>query len=799
MDRKLRKASYQKGYSLLNKTPTAAATANNINAMQSDNLMQNSYVIPTNTNTTSMSPVILPPIPANLAKDAAGLNQYQTPQPYRSTRQRTNNNNNTTTTTMQQNANYSATVTQQQLQSTNVQNNHIINNNNNNNSIAMNNQTLMSAKAADCIASPMEQLAAVHAKATSSRNKNEEAINDLKTRIPEIENIFDIHSRIGNGTFSTVLLGTLKKQRDVPEHLKRKFAIKHHIPTSHPDRIMKELQCMAKIGGTDNVVGINCCIRCNESVAFIMPYLPHDRFHDFYNKMDVAEVQFYMKNLLIALRHVHRFNVIHRDVKPSNFLYNRRKRQFLLVDFGLAQQVTVSNNNNNNNLTTKLESVALPAPNTNATAALGVGEGKRIREHDDINLKKSQEVAVAVTGAGEVVSGTAKRLRCTLTPQEQQTAAAVSMGPTTRAANAAFNTGTLSHTPFKMPLKQINEIPNTPPIGSKGVAGSNASLHERKSAGGAAAVHTLSGRLQQKLRAQGGAEAVQHSSTRTSSAGGKNTPPISQATHNNNTADAKYNTNRNLSSTNSPKCYCYGNPQVCNICLVKKEIHASRAGTPGYRPPEVLLKYPDQTTAVDVWAAGVIFLSILSSVYPFFKAPNDYVALAEMITIFGDKAIRKTAHILDRLVTLSQKTKPLDLRKLCVRFRNRVKFSSPSLLKKYQRPDGTCEVCKNCDQFFFNCLCMETSFVTESQDEDDNFPASAYDLLYRLLEVNPHKRITADEALRHPFFLECHNNNNNNNITTSTTNSSPVTSSALCAAAVPLNTATAAETLLLVF
>ncbi|XP_037827645.1 cell division cycle 7-related protein kinase-like, partial [Lucilia sericata] len=518
--------------------------------------------------------------------------------------------------------------------------------------------------------------------------------------------------------------------------------------------------------GTDNVVGINCCIRCNESVAFIMPYLPHDRFHDFYNKMDVAEVQFYMKNLLIALRHVHRFNVIHRDVKPSNFLYNRRKRQFLLVDFGLAQQVTVSNNNN---LTGKLESLALPAPNTNATPALGVGEGKRIREHDDINLKKSQEVAVAVTGAGEVVSGTAKRLRCTLTPQEQQTPAAVSMGPTTRAANAAFNTG------------------------SKGVAGSNASLHERKSAGGAAAVHTLSGRLQQKLRAQGGAEAVQNSSTRTSSAGGKNTPPITQAAHNNNTADAKYNTNRNLSSSNSPKCYCYGNPQVCNICLVKKEIHASRAGTPGYRPPEVLLKYPDQTTAVDVWAAGVIFLSILSSVYPFFKAPNDYVALAEMITIFGDKSIRKTAHILDRLVTLSQKTKPLDLRKLCVRFRNRVKFSSPSLLKKYQRPDGTCEVCKNCDQFFFNCLCMESSFVTESQDEDDNFPASAYDLLYRLMEVNPHKRITADEALRHPFFLECHNNDNN--ITTSTTNSSPVTSSALCANAVPLNTAAAGDSL----
>ncbi|KAM7347151.1 LOW QUALITY PROTEIN: cdc7 kinase [Cochliomyia hominivorax] len=672
MDRKLRKSANLKGYNNL----LPASGVANATAMQSDNCMQNSYVIPTTastSNTTSMSPVILPPPPANLVKDIAGLNQYHSP---RTTRQRTNNNANYNINTALVTATTTTATTplqltqQEQLQMTTTieQKNH-----NNNNSIIIssnnmnNNQTtLMSSKAAACIASPMEQLAAVHAKATSSRNKNEEAINDLKTRIPEIENIFDIHSRIGNGTFSTVLLGTLKKQRDLPDNQKRKFAIKHHIPTSHPDRIMKELQCMAKIGGTDNV-----------------------------------------------------------------------------------------------------------------------GEGKRTREHDDVNAKKSIEGAVAVTGAGEVVSGNAKRLRCSApTIQEQQLQGTT--GPTTRAANAA-NTGTLTHTPFKMPLKQINEIPNTPPIGSKGAVANV----------GKSAAQTMSSRLQQKLRAQGGAEHVNHSSTRTSSAGGgaagKNTPPITQNANSNNnnnnsSIDAKYNTNRNLSTSNSPKCYCYGNPQVCNICLVKKEIHASRAGTPGYRPPEVLLKYPDQTTAVDVWASGVIFLSVLSSVYPFFKAPNDYVALAEMITIFGDKAIRKTAFILDRLVTLSQKTKPLDLRKLCVRFRNRAKFSSPELLKKYQRTVGTCEVCKNCDQFFFNCLCMESPFVTESLDDDDIFPPSAYDLLYRLLEVNPHKRITADEALRHPFFMECYNNNNN--ITTSNATSNPETTLASTAAAVGDSAAT---------
>lgn len=187
---------------------------------------------------------------------------------------------------------------------------------------------------------------------------------------------------------------------------------------------------------------------------------------------------------------------------------------------------------------------------------------------------------------------------------------------------------------------------------------------------------------------------------------------------------------------------------------MKKEVHASRAGTPGYRPPEVLLKYADQTTAVDVWAAGVIFLSVLSSVYPFFKAPNDFVALAEIVTIFGDRAIRKTALALERMVTISQRSKPLNLRKLCLRFRHRLVFSDAQMIRKHESPDGRCEVCKNCDQYFFNCLCEESDYVTEPLDPYECFPESAYDLLGRLLEINPHKRITAEEALNHPFFTE---------------------------------------------
>ena len=40
-----------------------------------------------------------------------------------------------------------------------------------------------------------------------------------------------------------------------------------------------------------------------------------------------------------------------------------------------------------------------------------------------------------------------------------------------------------------------------------------------------------------------------------------------------------------------------------------------------------------------MWAAGVIFLSILSGRYPFFKAQDDMTALMQIMSIFGSDAM----------------------------------------------------------------------------------------------------------------------------------------------------------------
>ena len=45
----------------------------------------------------------------------------------------------------------------------------------------------------------------------------------------------------------------------------------------------------------------------------------------------------YMKELFVALKHVHDHGIIHRDIKPSNFLFSVETGKGVLVDFGMSQ------------------------------------------------------------------------------------------------------------------------------------------------------------------------------------------------------------------------------------------------------------------------------------------------------------------------------------------------------------------------------------------------------------------------------------------------------------------------------
>lgn len=52
-----------------------------------------------------------------------------------------------------------------------------------------------------------------------------------------------------------------------------------------------------------------------------------------------------MYALLKAVKHLDDYGIMHRDIKPTNFLYNPEDRTGLLIDFGLSEVQVDSNFN----------------------------------------------------------------------------------------------------------------------------------------------------------------------------------------------------------------------------------------------------------------------------------------------------------------------------------------------------------------------------------------------------------------------------------------------------------------------
>ncbi|CAB3260903.1 unnamed protein product, partial [Arctia plantaginis] len=114
--------------------------------------------------------------------------------------------------------------------------------------------------------------------ANSKDDAEKRQIKELLHKLPGLNKIFEVHRKIGEGTFSSVYLGSLRQHATLSDSEKRWFAIKHLVPTAHPARIEHELRCLRDIGGKENVIGVELCLRNLDTIVFIMPYIPHKKF-----------------------------------------------------------------------------------------------------------------------------------------------------------------------------------------------------------------------------------------------------------------------------------------------------------------------------------------------------------------------------------------------------------------------------------------------------------------------------------------------------------------------------------------
>ena len=156
--------------------------------------------------------------------------------------------------------------------------------------------------------------------------------------------------------------------------------------------------------------------------------------------------------------------------------------------------------------------------------------------------------------------------------------------------------------------------------------------------------------------------------------------------------------------------------ETCNACNSKPSQRSPWAGTSGFRAPEVLLKYQYQTTAIDIWSAGIIFLCLLSGKYPFFKANDDMTAMIQISTLLGSQQCINAAKCIGKDLYFSTSHHAQNLAENCIQ------------LKHTESSGKGCKEHNTIDLLHHikDCTCTSKKMWTSA-------PSEAYDLLQKCL------------------------------------------------------------------
>ncbi|KAG9317328.1 kinase-like domain-containing protein, partial [Chiua virens] len=425
----------------------------------------------------------------------------------------------------------------------------------------------------------MDEEMTIQFKSAEEQKEIQLEIASLSVAVPQLSRDYKVVDRLGTGTFSSVY-----KAIDL---CKVFVAIKRIYVTSNPERIRNEISIMEDCRGTRHTCQLITAFRNRDQVVAIMPYNRNEDFRDFFMDLSMAGIKTYFRCMFRALRDVHARGVIHRDVKPANFLFDPQTGIGTLCDFGLASRMDSS---------VPTHGACLHTP---SSREFPHGKIKSREEYDVEHLKKAQKEA------------------------------------------------------------------------------------------------------------------------------------------------------RQKSSWSSDKV---GYPEKDT----RPHSKANRAGTRGFRAPEVLFKCGSQTGAIDVWSAGTILLFFLTRKFPLFQSSDDIEALMEIATIIGRQKMEKAAILHSRSFATNVPSLTLE----GTSWREFVEKQNPELMRVPHTdprlyPYNMHQPPTTPDRPPPSSSSIHSSFIHKYDEESHRADvANALSLLKQLMEPESHRRITPRGALYHPFLAD---------------------------------------------
>ncbi|RHZ75991.1 hypothetical protein Glove_208g138 [Diversispora epigaea] len=456
-------------------------------------------------------------------------------------------------------------------------------------------------------------------------SSDENNISQLLENFPDMKDKYKVIEKVGSGSYGSVYKALnlkYKNYRKTRSQQKRKneetddyykyIAIKKIVAICGVDLIKNEISILKAIKGQENIIYLLSAFRCKDEIIIITPHYEFDIFKEFFTTVTMNDVKEYFRSLFNALKIIHSLKIIHRDVKPGNFLYNIKEKKGTLVDFGLSEQVKSQ-------------------PNSTPLNPLS---------NSRFNIIKPTE-------------------------------------PLSTLISKVPPTSALANTVKKMMNALQNE--NDPPA--------NIANRKRK-------VNVISP-AQCENRGE--------SSSR-------NIMPTKRA-----------RTSREIKFEKLTECQKRELLKKGYVDVIPKEserkpsFNGHRGGTRGFRAPEVLMRAENQTSAIDIWAAGVILLTILAGRYPFFNVVDDTEDLMEVAILIGKERMKKVADSFG------------------LEFRTNIPYITDTGI--------------SFDTLIYRLRRELFSNKVQSADIHD-----AINLLKKCLEPIASNRITAEEALKHPFL-----------------------------------------------